>query len=61
MADGNDHLVRPEWACPLCGERRADFLVVHDEDKPADAPESDVTCAMCGTEYRLRLGGPGRD
>ena len=50
-----DELVRPEWACPICGERRQDYLICRDEDKELAEPASDVTCTMCGTTYRLDL------
>jgi rubredoxin len=56
MSETNDTLVRREWACPLCGERRMDFLACHDEAKDITENESDVECLMCGTHYRLRLG-----
>ena len=42
----HDNLVRPEDACPSCGERDADRLVW------LDPPNDDrVRCATCGTEY----------
>lgn len=54
-----DNLVRPEDACPNCGERDADRLVW------LEPPNDDrVRCAACGTEYepgtatrRAREGG----
>ena len=36
--------VLPEEACPGCGTRDADRLV---------ANERDITCSICGCEYRL--------
>lgn len=38
-------LVAPEWACPRCGERRMDELLVGDDEA--------VTCASCGCRYYL--------
>jgi len=37
-------LVRPEAACPSCGEQRIDWLVWTDDET--------VRCASCGGEYR---------
>jgi len=39
-----DDLVRPEAACPDCGERRIDWLVWTDDVA--------VRCALCGGQYR---------
>ncbi|MEX0718074.1 MAG: hypothetical protein WD066_15890 [Planctomycetaceae bacterium] len=33
------------WGCPLCGERRTEFLVWIQPDAEI------VRCTMCGTEY----------
>ncbi|MFC1930447.1 hypothetical protein ACFLWE_00955 [Chloroflexota bacterium] len=41
----NDDLVRTEWACPKCGERRMDYLVWIDEGER-------VKCGTCGFEYK---------
>jgi hypothetical protein len=43
--DDNDpaDLVRTEWACPRCGERRLDFLVWVDDEH--------VECASCKAVY----------
>ena len=43
-APDDSNLVEPQDGCPLCGERRADFLT-WDEDG------TEVTCTMCGTTY----------
>lgn len=48
------HLVSPDAACPVCGERATDRLVWIDDDI--------VRCTMCRTEYdplkpRPRNGG----
>jgi hypothetical protein len=39
-----DPQVRPEWACPGCGERRMDWLVW-------TADDDHVVCATCGAPY----------
>jgi len=50
----SDNLVRPEDACPNCGERDADELVW------LDPPNDDrVRCANCGTEYKPGEAGAG--
>ena len=36
-------LVRKEWGCPNCGERRQDYLVWNDDEL--------VECASCHTIY----------
>jgi len=44
MIPDDSNLVEPPDGCPLCSERRADFLT-WDEDG------TQVTCTMCGTTY----------
>jgi len=44
MIPDDSNLVEPPDGCPLCSERRADFLT-WDEDG------TQVTCTMCGTIY----------
>ena len=39
-----DELVQPKWACPQCGERRMDYLILDDDT---------VRCQSCGTAYEL--------
>jgi len=46
LANPDANLVRPEDACPRCGERNADLLVWHDDE---------VECGNCGALYT-----PGR-
>lgn len=41
--DESGDQVRPEYACPGCGERDIDRLIWIDDDR--------VRCATCGTEY----------
>ncbi len=48
MSTPADNLVEPQDGCPLCGERRADFLVWRDDRI--------VECTMCGTVYVPRAG-----
>ena len=38
-------LVREEWRCPSCGERRMDWLPIQDDES--------VRCGTCGLQYRL--------
>jgi hypothetical protein len=42
-------LVPPEAACPSCGERRADELLINEGD-------DSVLCAICGRRYQLPEG-----
>lgn len=37
-------MVHLKWACPQCGERRADYLIPDDNA---------VRCETCGTVYEL--------
>ena len=39
-----DHFVAPEWACPNCGNRVADWLIWDDNGET-------VTCDLCETVY----------
>jgi rubredoxin len=41
--DGGEALVRQDFACPNCGERRVDYLLCRDDDL--------VECHSCGTAY----------
>lgn len=43
--DEDDDLVLPGFGCPMCGERRPDFLLIGDDDF--------VTCQSCGHGYTL--------
>jgi transcription elongation factor Elf1 len=49
---GNE--VRPEFACPNCGEREADRLVNSSEG------DGTVFCESCRATYALDLEGPAR-
>jgi hypothetical protein len=40
-----DALVRPEWGCPTCGERRQDWLSCGDDDS--------IRCETCGCIYEI--------
>ena len=44
MSPDDTNLVEAADGCPLCAERRADFLVWDEEG-------TRVTCTMCGTTY----------
>ena len=44
-AGDTDALVRPEWACPSCGERRQDWITCRDDDS--------IQCETCGCIYEL--------
>ena len=43
--DASDVLVRPDWACPSCGERRQDWLSCRDDDS--------IQCETCGCVYEF--------
>lgn len=45
MSMDDDELVAPGFACPRCGERRQDWLMIQDDDS--------VRRGTCGLEYRL--------
>jgi hypothetical protein len=40
--NGNQRLVKPEWACPVCGERRMDWRM-GGKGEPDSAYESTTT------------------
>lgn len=46
-----DELVRPDEACPTCGERRMDWLVWQTEYSIEDEGDEVVRCATCGAVY----------
>lgn len=46
----DQNCVGPEFACPRCGERRADYLVLLD---PLAVGPITVKCATCFRETRL--------
>lgn len=43
--------VKPEDACPRCGEARMDKLVWTDDDTET------IRCATCGRQYRITEKG----
>lgn len=50
--------VAPEHACPRCGERRCDQLVLGEDEH-----ENEVSCASCGETFSLdadHIGNDGR-
>ena len=49
QAESEDDLVATHQACPSCGERRTDELVLNDDDS--------VLCATCGRRYSLAKDG----
>lgn len=46
-SDSEEELVPKEAACPRCGERRVDELILHEDDS--------VDCSSCGNHYSLSL------
>jgi transcription elongation factor Elf1 len=45
-SNDNEQLVAPKFACPDCGERRADELIINEDNRG-------VTCVSCGQWYQL--------
>ena len=44
-SDSEEEMVPKEAACPRCGERRVDQLILHEDDS--------VDCLSCGNRYSL--------
>lgn len=40
--------VRPEFGCPKCHERRADYLVI-------DGETDTITCSTCQNRYQIKF------